>query len=153
MSEKTTLFLGPEEDINILRSIFSSRKTSTNEIANITGKKKGTVHNAIHDLKILSLIDEKLIPSEDVNHIIYDRNSKKFIEEKFISVEGYKEAIKEINLKGDINNLDVGKIFCFHTHARSTKESSIKQIGNIYLRWLKYLDLIKNKEEINKNES
>ena len=38
MNESTTLFLGPEENLNILRGIFSSRKTSAEDISKVTGK-------------------------------------------------------------------------------------------------------------------
>ena len=152
MNEQTTLFLGPEENLAILKGIFSSRKTSAEDIAKVTGKNKGTILNAIHDLRVLCLIDEKLNPFDEAKHIVYDRDSKKVLKKMFTSVSGHKEAIDEINSKEEINALEVGKVFCFHTNARASKESSIKQIGRLYLRWLKYLGLIENKEgEIKEN--
>lgn len=153
MNEQTTLFLGPEEDIAILKVIFSSRKTSAEDIAKVTGKNKGTVLNAIHDLRVLFLLDEKIIPLDEAKQIVYDRDSKKVLREKFNSVNGHKEAIEEINSKAEINALDVGKVFCFHTNARAAKESSIKQIGRLYLRWLKYLDLLEIRKEEKENGS
>ncbi len=153
MNEQTTLFLGPEENLTILKGIFSSRKTSPEDIAKSIGKNKGTVINAIHDLKILSLIDEKLHPREEAKNIVYDRNAKDVLRELFLSVKGNKEAVEEINTKEKIDPLESGKIFCFHTNARATKDSSIKQIGRLYLRWMKFLDLIKHEEEVKENGS
>lgn len=146
MTKSTTLFLGPEENLSILRVIFSSRKTSTKEITKTTGKKEGTVLNALHDLKILSLIDEKINLLEESKNIVYGRNAEEVLKELFMSVSGNKDAVEEINSKEEINPLEAGKIFCFHTNARATKENSIKQIGRLYLRWLRFLNLIEDKE-------
>lgn len=151
MNEATLLFLGPEEDIFILKEIFSTRKNSAEEIAKKIGKNKGTVLNAIHDLRILTLIDANLSILPEAKNIIYEREAKETIKEKFISVSGNKEAIEEVNSKEISNPLDVGRVFCFHTNARATKESSLKQIGRLYNRWLKYLDIIKEKGEVSEN--
>ena len=147
MNEQTTLFLGPEENLTVLKAIFSSRKTFAEEIAKVIGKNKGTVLNAVHDLRVLCLIDEKLNPLDEAKNIVYDRGSKEVLKNLFISVSGNKEAVDEINSEKNFNPLIVGNIFCFHTNARASKESSKKQIGRLYLRWLKYLGLIENKEE------
>jgi len=152
MNEQTTLFLGPEENLAILRGVFSSRKTSADDIAKVTGKNKGTVLNAIHDLKVLCLIDKNLTPLNESKNIVYDRGAKEVLKNLFISVTGNKEAVDEINSEKNFNPLVVGNIFCFHTNARATKESSKKQIGRLYLRWLKYLDLIENKGGEEENE-
>lgn len=146
MTEQTTLFLGPEENVSILKKIFSGGKTSAEDIAKTSGKTRGTIHNAIHDLKILKLLDEQLIPLNETKSIVYGRDVKKILGDRFISIEGYTEAIEEVNSIGELTPINVGKIFCFHTNARSSKESSIKQIGRLYLRWLRFLDLIKDKE-------
>lgn len=147
MDEQTTLFLGPEENLDILKGIFSSKKSSPEEIARVIGKKKGTVNNSIHDLKILRLIDDEIKTLDEAKKIVYDRNAKQVLKEMFISVHGHKEAIDEVKSEEEINPLAVGKIFCFHTNARATKESSIKQIGRLYLRWLKFLDLIEDQKK------
>lgn len=147
MNEQTTLFLGPEENITVLKGIFSSKKSSAEDIAGVVDKKKGTVNNSIHDLKILNLIDGQINVTDEARNIVYDRNAKQILKKLFIAVSGNKEAVKEINSEEQINPLKAGKIFCFHTNARATKESSITQIGRLYLRWLKFLDLIENKEK------
>lgn len=153
MDEHTTLFLGPEENIAVLKGIFSSRKSSAEAIARITGKKKGTVTNAIHDLRILCLIDDELKTLKEAKNIVYDRNAKHVLKEMFMSVNGHKEAIDEVNKEERINPLVIGRIFCFHTNARATKESSIKQIGRLYLRWLKFLNIFDKKWKGDKNGS
>lgn len=153
MNEHTTLFLGPEENIAVLKGIFSSRKSSAEEIARITGKQKGTVINAIHDLRILCLIDIELRTLKEAKNIVYDRNAKNVLKEKFISVNGHKEAIDEVNKEERINPLVIGRIFCYHTNARATKESSIKQIGRLYLRWLKFLNIFEEKRKGDENGS
>ena len=147
MNEQTTLFLGPEENIAILKGIFSSKKSSAEDIARVVDRKKGTVNNSIHDLKILNLIDGQINVKDEARNIVYDRNAKQILKTLFIAVSGNKEAVKEINSEEQINPLKAGKIFCFYTNARATKESSITQIGRLYLRWLKFLDLIENKEK------
>ncbi|MBL7060499.1 MAG: hypothetical protein ISS13_01545 [Actinobacteria bacterium] len=147
MNEQTTLFLGPEENITVLKGIFSSKKSSAEDIAGVVDKKKGTVNNSIHDLKILNLIDGQINVTDEARNIVYDRNAKQILKKLFIAVSGNKEAVKEINSEEQINPLKAGKIFCFHTNARATKESSITQVGRLYLRWLKFLDLIENKEK------
>lgn len=147
MNKQTTLFLGPEENITILKGIFSSKKTSPEDIARIVNKRKGTINNSIHDLKILKLINEQINIMDEARSIVYDRNAKQILKKLFMDISGNKEAIKEINSEEKINPLEIGKIFCFHTNARATKESSITQIGRLYLRWLKFLDLIENKEK------
>lgn len=153
MNEQTTLFLGPEENLAILKGIFSSRKSSVEGIARITGKKKGTVNNSIHDLRILFLIDDDLKTLEEAKNVVYDRNAKQILKEMFMKVHGHKEATDEVNAKEKINPLLVGKIFCYHTNARATKESSIKQIGRLYLRWLKFLNIFEKKEKEDEDEN
>lgn len=153
MNEQTTLFLGPEENLAILKGIFSSKKSSPEEIARIIGKKKGTVNNSIHDLKILCLVDDEIKTLDEAKNIVYDRSAKQVLKEMFMSVRGHKEAVDEVNSEEKINPLIVGRIFCFHTNARATKESSIKQIGRRYLRWLKFLDLVEDKKGGDKNGS
>lgn len=145
MDEQTTLFLGPTENLVILKGIFSSKKSSVEVIAKNTGKKKGTVNNSIHDLRILCLIDDELKTLEEAKSIVYERNAKQVLRELFMAVLGHKEAIDEVNAQEDINPLVIGRIFCFHTNASATKESSIKQIGRLYIRWLKFLDLFEKK--------
>lgn len=147
MSKQTTLFLGPEENISILKVIFSSKKISPECIAEVLNKKKGTVNNSIHDLRILKLIDEKMNLIDKARSIVYERNVKQIFKELFITINGNKEAIKEVNSEEQIDSLKVGRIFCFHTNARATKKSSITQIGRLYIRWLKFLDLIENIEK------
>jgi len=145
--EQTTLFLGPRENIAVLKGIFSSRKSSPKDLAKVLNKKEGTIINSIHDLKILNLIDENMQITKEARNVIYERNAKQILENLFLSIKGHKEAVDEINSKKEITPLSVGKTFCFHTNARATKESSIKQIGRLYLRWLRFLGLIKNAKE------
>lgn len=150
--DSTILYFGPEDNISLLREIFSSGKKNPDEIAVKTGKNKGTILNTIHDLRLLCLIDGDLNFFDEARRIIYDRNAKESLKEMFTNVSGYKEAIEEINSQDELTPLNVGQIFCFHANAKSTKESSIKQIGRLYLRWLKYLDLINNKEQITEED-
>lgn len=153
MDEKTTLFLGPKENIVVLKGIFSSKKSSPKDFVKILDKKEGTIINSMHDLKILNLIDETMKVTNEAKNIVYDRNAEQILKELFLSVKGHKESVDEINSEKEVNPLLVGKTFCFHTNARATKESSIKQVGRLYLRWLEFLDLIEDKETEDKNGS
>lgn len=152
MNEPTTLFLGPEENLSILKEIFSARKSSAEEIAKKIGKNKGTILNALHDLRILKLVDANLEIQSEARNIIYDRNAIETIKNRFIEISGNKEAINEITSSQIDDPLEIGKIFCFHTNARATKESSLKQIGRLYNRWLKFLNLFNYKSEVSQNE-
>ena len=148
MTEPTCLFLGPEENLTILKEIFSTRKISAEEIAMKINKNKGTVLNAIHDLKILALIENNMETSDAARNIVYERGAKEALKERFLAIKGNKESVEEINTQKDYDPLGVGRTFCFHTHARAAKDSSLKQIGRLYLRWLRFLGLIEEIQEV-----
>lgn len=151
MTEPTGLFLGPEENLAILKEIFSTRKSSAEEIATKINKNKGTVLNAIHDLKILALIENNMETSDAARNIVYERGAKEALKERFLAIKGNRESVEEINSKKNYDPLEVGRTFCFHTHARAAKDSSLKQIGRLYLRWLRFLELVNVQEEVKEN--
>lgn len=149
MSESTTLFLGPEDNIAILKEAFSNGKALADDLVKKTGKNKGTILNSIHDLKILSLVDTELKVADEVKNIVYERGAKEILKNHFLNVTGNKEATDEIITSMNLDPLEVGKSFCFHTNARAAKESSLRQIGRLYLRWLKFLCLINESKSEN----
>ncbi len=153
MNKKTTLFLGPEENISILKTLFSSRKTSPGKLAEAAGKSKGTIYNALHDLKLLNLINEDMQIEEEAKNIVYNRDKKKTLKELFLSIEGNAEAIKEVKKEDRRDPSKIGEVFCFHTNARATEPSSKKQIGRIYLRWLNKLGLINSGKDEGEKEN
>ena len=76
MTERTTLLNGPEDDIAILKEIFSKsskRKASLKDVAKSSGKREGTVRNAFFDLKALKLVNKELMLSGEARNIVYER--------------------------------------------------------------------------------
>lgn len=142
-----TLFRTRKENISILKEAFSVGKAIVESLVKKTGKNKGTISNSVHDLKILSLVDDEWNVTAEAKNVVCDRGAKDILKTYFLGVKGNKETTNETISCNTFDSLEVGKSFCFHTNARASKESSIRQIGRLYLRWLRYLDLIENKGE------
>lgn len=135
------LYYPPDHTVDVLREVTSGAST-IEDLADRLGYAAKTASNKVHDPVVLGLIerdDYQLSVSEDARRVVQLEDSDP-LQTAFCELEGVPEILSQIDDEA-MGVEKLGRLVSFKTGSSAASESTFKNYGRVYAKWIDYLEL------------